>query len=174
MLLGELLLPYLESKDNRVKVARRLTKMGLHRKHYNWYRRKTKKRMLKALSETADTIKYSLDNPFRSGNYPSTTVQLSKYYAGWSGNQDTEPTYELELYENWDVYSVMGIPFQELYNLKVEPFELNPIIFADIWWDLTFDGWSIKAQADRVEKLSGVMNQQLKEVQEAIDMTRKS
>lgn len=154
MLLGEWLLAYLDNKYNRVKVARRLTKMGIHKKHYKRNQRKTKKRMLKALSETADTIKYSLDNPVRSGNYPSTTVQLSKYYAGWSGNQDTEPTYELELYENGEVYSVMGIPFQELYNLKVEHFEVNPIIFADIWWDLTFDGWTIKSQSDNLKELS--------------------
>lgn len=154
MLLGEWLLAYLDNKDNRVKVSRRLTKMGIHKKHYKRNQRKTKKRMLKALSETASTIKYSLENPVRSGEYPSTVVRLYKYYAGWSYNPDTEPTYELELYENGEVYSVMGIPFQELYNLKVEHFEINPIIFADIWWDLTWDGWTVKSQSAKLEELS--------------------
>ena len=165
MLLGEWLLDYLDNKDNRVKVARRLTKMGIHKKHYKRNQRKTKKRMLKALSETDSTIKYSLENPTGSGKYPSTVVRVYKYYAGWSDKPDTEPTYELELYENGEVYSVIGVPFQELYNLKVEPFELNPIIFADVWWDLTFDGWTVKSQSAKLEDLSDAT---------AIVMTHKS
>lgn len=174
MLLGEWLLAYLDDKDNRIKVARELKRMGVHKKHYNRHQRKTKKRLLWALEDTADTIKYSLDNPVGSGKYPSTTVRVHKYYAGWSNSPDTKYTYELELVEGDYTYSVMGIPFQELYNLKVEPIEFTPTIFASIWWDLTWDGWTVKSQAARIEELYGVVNQRITEVQEAIDKTSKS